>query len=83
MRKKFIAMFLLCSVVLAGCSSPSDSDERTETQMEQQENAETQTGQSSSVLEEPENIFDCYEEEASSSRQEIQEWAGEIAATVQ
>ena len=78
MRKKFIAMFLLCSVVLAGCSSPSDSDERTETQMEQQENAETQTGQSSSVLEEPENIFDCYEEEASSSQQEIQEWAGEI-----
>ena len=79
MRKKFIAMFLLCSVVLAGCSSPSDSDERTETQMEQQENAETQTGQSSSVLEEPENIFDCYEEEASSSQQEIQKWAGEIA----
>ena len=26
-----------------------------------------------------ENIFDCYEEEASSSRQEIQKWAGEIA----
>ena len=61
-------MFLLCSVVLAGCSSPSDSDDQ----------AEIQTGQSSSVLEEPENIFDCYEE-ASSSRQEIQEWAGEIA----
>ena len=73
MRKKFIAMFLLCSVVLAGCSSPSDSDDQ----------AEIQTGQSSSVLEEPENIFDCYEEEASSSRQEIQEWAGEIAVAVQ
>lgn len=26
-----------------------------------------------------ENIFDCYEEEASSSQQEIQKWAGEIA----
>ena len=60
MRKKFIVMFLLCSVVLAGCSSPSDSDERTETQMEPQENAETQTGQSSSVLEEPENILVAY-----------------------
>ena len=35
MRKKFIAMFLVCSIVLAGCSSPSDGDNQTETQMEQ------------------------------------------------
>ena len=60
MRKKFLAMFLLCSITLAGCSSPSDSDDQTETQMEPQENAETQTGQSSSVLEEPENILVAY-----------------------
>ena len=30
-----------------------------------------------------ENIFDCYEEEASSSQQEIQDWAGKIAARAQ
>ena len=60
MRKKFLAMFLLCSIALAGCSSPSDSDDQTETQMEPQENAETQTGQSSSVLEGPENILVAY-----------------------
>ncbi len=30
-----------------------------------------------------ENIFDCYEEEASSSQEEIQDWAGEIAAGAQ
>ena len=61
MRKKFIAMLLLCNIALAGCSSnSSDSDDRTETQMEPQENAETQTGQSSSVLEEPENILVVY-----------------------
>ena len=60
MRKKFLAMFLLCSIALAGCSSPSDIDDQTETQMEPQENAETQTGQSSSVLEGPENILVAY-----------------------
>ena len=61
MRKKFRAMLLLCNIALAGCSSnSSDSDDRTETQMEPQENAETQTGQSSSVLEEPENILVAY-----------------------
>ena len=61
MRKKFIAMLLLCNIALAGCSSnSSDSDDRTETQMEPQENAETQPGQSSSVLEEPENILVAY-----------------------
>ena len=60
MRKKFIAMFLVCSIVLAGCSSPSDGDNQTETQMEQQENAETQTDQSSSALEEPGNILVAY-----------------------
>ena len=57
MKKKLLGLFLLCSIALAGCSSPSDSDDRTETQMEPQENAETQPGQSSSVLEEPENIL--------------------------
>lgn len=60
MKKKLLGLFLLCSIALAGCSSPSDSDDRTETQMEPQENAETQTGQSSSVLEEPENILVVY-----------------------
>ena len=30
-----------------------------------------------------ENIFDCYEEEASSSQKEIQDWAGKIAAGTQ
>ena len=60
MKKKLLGLFLLCSIALAGCSSPSDSDDRTETQMEPQENAETQTGQSSSVLEEPENILVAY-----------------------
>lgn len=30
-----------------------------------------------------ENIFDCYEEEASSSQEEIQDWAGGIAAGAQ
>ena len=30
-----------------------------------------------------ENIFDCYEEESSSSQQEIQDWAGKIAARAQ
>lgn len=60
MRKKFLAMFLLCSIALAGYSSPSDSDDQTETQLEPHENAEIQTGQSSSVLEEPENILVAY-----------------------
>lgn len=59
-EEKLLGLFLLCSIALAGCSSPSDSDDRTETQMEPQENAETQTGQSSSVLEEPENILVAY-----------------------
>ena len=30
-----------------------------------------------------ENIFDCYEEEALSSQEEIQDWAGKIAAGAQ
>lgn len=59
MKKKLLAMSLLCSIVLAGCGSPSDSD-RAETQMESQEKAETQSGQNSSVLEEPENILVAY-----------------------
>ena len=41
-EKNLLGLFLLCSIALAGCSSPSDSDDRTETQMEPQENAETQ-----------------------------------------
>ena len=60
MKKKLLGMFLLCSIALAECSSLSGSDDRTETQMEPQENAETQPGQSSSVLEEPENILVAY-----------------------
>lgn len=60
MKKKLLGMFLLCSIALAGCSSLSGSDDQTETQMEPQENAETQPGQSSSVLEEPENILVAY-----------------------
>ena len=61
MRKKFIAMLLLCNIALAGCSSnSSDSDDRTETQMEPQENAEIQSDQRSSVSEDPENILVAY-----------------------
>ena len=61
MRKKFIAMLLLCNIALAGCSSnSSDSDDRTETQMEPQKNAEIQSDQSSSVSEDPENILVAY-----------------------
>ena len=60
MKKKLLGMFLLCSIALAGCISLSGSDDQTETQMEPQENAETQPGQSSSVLEEPENILVVY-----------------------
>ena len=50
MKKKLLGLFLLCSIALAGCSSLSGSDDQTE----------TQTGQSSSVLEEPENILVVY-----------------------
>ena len=54
-------MLLLCNIALAGCSSnSSDSDDRTETQMEPQENAEIQSDQSSSVSEDPENILVAY-----------------------
>lgn len=61
MRKKFIAMLLLCNIALAGCSSnSSDSNDRTETQMEPQENAEIQFDQRSSVSEDPENILVAY-----------------------
>ena len=60
MKKKFLGVFLLFSIALVGCSSLSGSDDQTETQMEPQENPETQTGQSSSVLEEPENILVAY-----------------------
>lgn len=60
MRKRFLAIFLLCSAVLAGCSSASDGDDQTERQMEPQENAETQSGQGSSDLEEPGNILVAY-----------------------
>ena len=60
MKKKFLGMFLLFSIALVGCSSLSGSDDQTETQMEPQEDAEIQTGQSSSVLDEPENILVAY-----------------------
>ena len=54
-------MLLLCNIALAGCSSnSSDSDDRTETQMEPQENAEIQSDQRSSVSEDPENILVAY-----------------------
>lgn len=60
-EKKFIAMLLLCNIALAGCSSnSSDSDDRTETQMEPQENAEIQSDQRSSVSEDPKNILVAY-----------------------
>lgn len=60
MRKKFLAIFLLCAVALAGCSSEPDGDDQTERQMEPQENAETQSGQGSSDLGEPGNILVAY-----------------------
>lgn len=60
MSKKFLALFLLCSVVLAGCSNPSNNVGQRETPAEQQENVETQPGQSSSVPKEPGNILVAY-----------------------
>lgn len=60
MRKKFLAIFLLCSAALAGCSGAWDGENQTETQMEPQENAETQSGQSTSALDGPGNILVAY-----------------------
>lgn len=45
-EKKSLTIFLLCSIVLAGCNSPLDGDDR----------PETQSGQNSSVSDERGNV---------------------------